>query len=69
MTGRHLLCHCARERDGERKGGKREKKKEERPRGQVPVYIDENGNMKIQEVEVQDEGRINPDEDLHKWSD
>ena len=48
---------------------KRSEKKEESTKGQIPVYIDEKGNMRIQEFEIQDEGRINPDEDLHKWSD
>mgnify|MGYP003139237000 FL=1 len=48
---------------------KRSDKKQESTKGQIPVYIDESGNMKIQEFEIQDEGRMNPDEDLHKWSD
>ena len=48
---------------------KKSEEKPERRGGQVPVYIDDKGNMRIQEYEVQDEGRINPDEDLHKWSD
>ena len=48
---------------------KRSEKKEESVKGKVPVYIDEKGNMMIDEYEIQGEGRINPDEDLHKWSD
>jgi len=40
------------------------KEEKEDRRGKIPVYIDDDGNIKIQ-----DEGRLNPNEDLHKWSD
>ncbi len=48
---------------------KQSEKREEPKQGQIPIYIDDEGNMKIQDYEVQNEGRIDPDENLHKWSD
>ena len=40
------------------------KEEKENRRGKIPVYIDDEGN-----IQIQDEGRLNPNEDLHKWSD
>ena len=40
------------------------KEEKEDRKGKIPVYIDDEGN-----IQIQDEGRLNPNEDLHKWSD
>ena len=36
------------------------KEEKENRRGKIPVYIDDEGN-----IQIQDEGRLNPNEDLH----
>lgn len=36
------------------------KEEKENRRGKIPVYIDDEGN-----IQIQDEGRLDPNEDLH----
>ena len=40
------------------------KEEKQNRRGKIPVYIDDEGN-----IQIQDEGRLDPNEDLRKWSD